>query len=241
MSNIKKVLDSLQPYLIGIRYIKGEPVLDILLTEGWTIPEDNSIKKIKGDVPENHEQLNYYMIFSEDSTIGLDELLDFLHKIIKINVEREKKHELLKRKFNELKEVFKKNPLTKLERLKFIFDDEEITKLSDLDDDMDLTINPKEFNEPIESQPQYNLMEIDQPIIEAKTDININENKTLVVSEQGELTEEELEILEEEKRGEMNRKIIEARKTNKTKIELPPRKKSIVHENYDSSFDPEEL
>ena len=63
--------------------------------------------------------MNYFMIFSETNGIGLDELLGYVERTIKLNQEREKKHELLKAKVNELKEIFKKNSLSKLTRLKF--------------------------------------------------------------------------------------------------------------------------
>jgi hypothetical protein len=53
--------------------------------EGWTVIEDANIKKVKGD-----DGLNYYMIFSEIKGIGLDELLNYVGKVIKANLEREK-------------------------------------------------------------------------------------------------------------------------------------------------------
>ena len=115
MSNIQKTLDSLQPYVIGIRYLEGTPLVDAVFKEGWTVPEDPTIKKLKGN-----DELNYFMIFSETVGIGLDELLDYVAKTIKINEEREKKHELLKVKVNELKEIFKRTPLNKLTNLKFL-------------------------------------------------------------------------------------------------------------------------
>ena len=87
MSNIQKTLDSLQPYVIGIRYLEGTPLVDAVFKEGWTVPEDPSVKKIKGN-----DELNYYMIFSETQGIGLDELLEYVAKTIKLNEEREKKH-----------------------------------------------------------------------------------------------------------------------------------------------------
>ena len=48
MSNIQKTLDLLQPYVIGIRYVEGTPVIDAVFKDGWTIPEDQKIKKLKG-------------------------------------------------------------------------------------------------------------------------------------------------------------------------------------------------
>ncbi len=131
MSNIQKTLDSLQPYVIGIRYVEGTPVVDAVFKEGWSVPADNNVKMAKGD-----ESMNYYMLFSESPNIGLDDLLAYVDKVIKLNLEREKKHELLRVKVNELKEVFKKNTLAKLTRLKFTFAEEELVgNLNDFDID----------------------------------------------------------------------------------------------------------
>ena len=91
MSNIQKTLDSLQPYVIGIRYLEGTPLVDAVFKEGWTVPEDPTIKKLKGN-----EELNYFMIFSETIGVGLDELLDYVTKTIKINEEREKNQRVRK-------------------------------------------------------------------------------------------------------------------------------------------------
>ena len=95
MSNIQKTLDSLQPYVIGIRYLEGTALVDVVFKEGWTVIDDPTIKKIKGD-----EGLNYYMIFSESPNVGIDELLNYVSRVIKLNFEREKKHELLRVKVN---------------------------------------------------------------------------------------------------------------------------------------------
>jgi len=215
--NIQKTLDSLQPYVIGIRYLEGIPLVDVVFKDGWTVPDEPKIIKKKGN-----DELNYYMLFSEITGVGLDELLDFVDKTIKFNIEREKKHELLRTMVNELKEVFKVNSLVKLKRLKFTFGDEEV--VSDLNDfDIDEIINDK----PIETQPEKI--------------IYIDENNEVV--ETTEISEEDLEILAEERRAEKNRKHFENKKNgivNKAnKIELPPKKKSEVLIPSINDFDSE--
>ena len=203
MSNIQKTLDSLQPYVIGIRYLEGTPLVDAVFKEGWTVPEDPTIKKLKGN-----DELNYFMIFSETIGVGLDELLDYVAKTIKINEEREKKHELLKVKVNELKEIFKRTSLNKLTNLKFTFPEEDLVpKLDDfeIDDTFVEEVIETPKSEPI---PQTYLDENNKPI---------------------ELTDEEKEMLEEETRAERNRKALLQKKNNTTskavKVELPPKKK----------------
>lgn len=211
MSSIQKTLESLQPYVIGIRYLDGLPVVDAVFKEGWTLPESDVIKKVKGN-----EELNYYMIFSEKDGIGLDELLDFVDIIIKANIEREKKHELLKDKVNELKELFKKTSLTKLKRLKFDFYDEDlITDVNDFD-----------LDEQIEEVKE----------VKEIKEIELIENPVLKADE-SEYSDEDAEIIQEEIRAENFRKIQETKKNNsqlnniKNKVELPPKK------NYESDVD----
>jgi hypothetical protein len=205
MSNLQKTLDALQPYVIGIRYLDGMPVIDAVFKDGWTVPDSNIITKVKGN-----NDVNYYMLYSENDGIGLDELLEYVDATIKANIEREKKHELLKEKINDLKEIFKKNTLLKLKNLKFIFSEEDfVPELNDLDLEQ-----PEE--EPIVAPESVSVIE-QQDSYEPPT---IEEN----------LTDEEREILEEEARAENFRKTQEIKKNKsqldaiKNKIELPPKK-----------------
>lgn len=210
MANLQKTLDALQPYVISIRYLEGVPVVDVIFKDGWTLPESDVIKRVKGD-----EGLNYYMLFSEKDTIGLDELLAYVDLVIKFNVEREKKHELLKERVNELKELFKKIPLTKLKRLKFSFSDEEL--VPELED-FNLT---EETNIPPATSKSSNIEDTENASV-----INVEEVNT----QQEEYSEEEAEIIEEEQRAENYRKIKMANSKNEQvknilqNIELPPKK-----------------
>ena len=207
MANLQKTLDALQPYVIGIRYLDGIPVVDTVFKDGWTLPDSNLIDKAKGN-----DEMNYYMLFSNKDGIGLDELLEYVSITIKVNVEKEKKHELLKVKVNELKELFKKTSLAKLQRLVFSFDEEDLMPvLSDLNlDETNIEVKTEEIS-------NINSTEIE----EQPTQPEINEK---------ELTDEELEILEEEKRAENYKKIKEQQKSSsqletiKNKVELPPKK-----------------
>lgn len=216
MSSIQKTLDSLQPHVIGIRYVEGTPLIDVILKEGWTLPEDNDIQKIKGD-----EGLNYYMIFSdnEKKQIGIDGLLNYVDKTIKINKERERKHELFVQKVNELKEVFKHNNLSKLLNLKFSFNDDNLVPtLTDLDLNKEVIYNT-------ESTQELNLEDDSNEVVEEQV-INtyVDENKQPI-----ELSEEEKEILEEEERGRRNIEYLKSKKQKENfknlnhKVELPPR------------------
>lgn len=221
MSSIQKTLDSLQPYVIGIRYLEGLPLVDTVFKEGWTVPEDPKITKVKGD-----EGMNYYMIYSENKSIGIDELLAFVDKTIKLNLEREKKHDLLRLKVEELKRLFKDNSLAKLSRLKFTFSEEDmVPSLNEFNLDID--------DEP--TQPEVQTEPEQEPIVYTAEMIDaMGEEENSVIStvphyvdENGnpiEYTEEELEMIEEEARAERNRKLFKNKKNGMaSKIELPPR------------------
>jgi hypothetical protein len=233
MANIQKTLDALQPYVIGIRYVDGMSVIDTIFKDGWTVPESEIVKKVKGD-----ENLNYYLIFSDKEGVGLDELLEFVSVTIKVNQEREKKHELLKVKVDELKELFKKTSLDKLTKLKFSFYEEDFTpKLDELD--INLT-EETVVNNPLEKSIE-NKDEDTSEITESN-----NVSNTIVETTNTEnLTEEELEILEEEKRAETYRvfkeKTQQANQLKKVnKVELPPKKKirvAIANDFNDTEVD----
>lgn len=227
MANLQKTLDALQPYVIGIRYLEGYPVVDAVFKDGWTLPESDAIKKVKGN-----EELNYFMLFSEKDGVGLDELLEYVELVIKVNIEREKKHELLKEKVNELKELFKRTSLAKLKRLKFSFNDEEL--VPELED-FDLTDEPKAplpvFKSPSITEPEY------VPFDNAE---QVTTAQELLAGHQEEYDDEEAEILAEEQRAENYRRVKEAASKNgqlkkiAQTIELPP-KKSIQNAIDDSS------
>jgi len=198
MANIQKTLESLQPYVIGIRYLDGKPLIDVVFKNDWVVTNDPKIKKVKGN-----DEVNYFMFYSETNEIGIDELLENVRKIINLNIEHEKKQELLKVKFNELKKLFKENSLEKLKELKFVFNSHDDDFLPMIDN---TSIN-EETPEPITNDTYY-----EETINEESTNV-INEIPYL--DEHGnplQLSEEELEMIEEEKRAEINRKMLKNKK-----------------------------
>lgn len=226
MSNIQKTLDSLQPYVIGIRYVEGVPVVDAVFKEGWTILDDPRIQKAKGD-----EGLNYYMLYSEKQGVGLDDLLAYVDRVIKANQEREKKHELLKTKVNELKELFKKHSLSKLTTLKFSFNEDDLVpKLNDFDVDIDEEFTPSVVPSvtPSLTPSVTPSLEYEEEVVNNKIETYLDENGKPI-----QLSEEEKEMLEEERRAEKNRQMMNKNKKEKTspvnnmvkKVELPPKRK----------------
>lgn len=129
MSKIQEKLNSLRPYVIGIRYVEGVQLVDAVFKEGWVVPKSKFIQAERVD-----SENNYYMFFSDRDDVDIDDLLGYVQDIININVERENKFELLKLKVDELKNIFKDNTLTKLQRLKFTFSDLDVLpSLVDID------------------------------------------------------------------------------------------------------------
>jgi hypothetical protein len=143
MSKIQERLNALRPYVVGIRYIEGIQLVDAVLKEGWTVPESKLIQKQKVSGEDN-----YYMFFSDGEEVDIDDLLDYVQEVINLNIEREKKYELLKVKVDELKRIFKENTLTKLQRLKFTFNEPDIIPslmdMDDIDEDLNDELAPEE-------------------------------------------------------------------------------------------------
>ena len=118
MGNIQERLNKLKPYVKGIRFVNATSVVDVQLKENWTLTENSNILVKKGKSEEN-----YYIFYSEDTTITFDDILDFVEETINLNVENEKKLELIKVKIQELKAHFETKPLSVLRTLKFEFDE----------------------------------------------------------------------------------------------------------------------
>ena len=220
MSKIQEKLDSLQPYVSGIRYVEGIQIVEASFSEGWVIPESNVIRKEK---IEN----NYYMFFTQVEGITIDDLLDYVKSVIDINIEREKKHELLKEKVKELQVLFKENSLSRLQELKFTFSEPNLVpSLLDMDSDI-LTEIANE--EPIEPQPN---VDIQAPYSADEYDDEDEEERRIRLIEEENFRKQQ-EALYDKFNGTNNSK----GKNQKTKVlnnvELPPKNQKIEVEVYD--------
>ena len=152
MSNIQKRLESLKPYIIGMRFADGIPIVDVRLKEGWIVPDSKVISKEQGE-----KDKNYYMFYCEKPEIGMDELLDYAEAVIAANKDREKKQELLNIKITELKILFKSTSLAKLQNLKFVLDE---------DVNNDLANEDIKVNEPIVAVVEEPKEEIKEVVVE---------------------------------------------------------------------------
>lgn len=168
--NIQQRINSLQPYVVQIRFVNGTSVVDTVFKQGWRVPQSTVIQSVKGD----DESTNYHMFYTEKEELGIDDVLDYIEQVIEINVEREKKYELLKVKTEELKELFKKNPLNKLQNMKFVLGGESLvpdTMPEDFDeismDDVDDEVGETYVEEPIRNNRQTNHsnVEVEEPVV----------------------------------------------------------------------------
>jgi len=217
MHSLQDRLNSLQPYITGIRYVEGLQLVDANFKEGWVFPESKLIRREKIND-------NYYMFFSEDKTVTIDTLLDYIQTIITFNIEREVKYELLKVKVKELQELFKETPLSKLEYLRFTFDE--------------LTMDSNEFIPPLSEMDDINVLnetttsEVNS--FDTSDDFNEDEDE---YEREARLHEEAAFRAQQEK---LTTKLNGSKGKSKTvnNIELPPKVNSIEVEVYEL---PEEM
>jgi len=139
MGGIQERLNKLKPYVKGIRFVNTTSVVDVQLKENWVIKENDKILVKKGRSEEN-----YFMFYSEEPTITFDDILDHIEKTINLNIENEKKLELIKIKIEELKKHFETKPLNVLKTLKFQFD--ELVTTTFVDDTVNNEITKETHN-----------------------------------------------------------------------------------------------
>ena len=152
MGNINNRVKELSPHVLSIRFTDGLTVIDCAFKSGWAIPKSDIVgHETTPDKP------NYYMLYPLNEKVGIDEMLDYVAYIKKVNIERELKIELLQVKINELKNIFSKNSLQKCKTVQFIFkadlDTNEDVDLNDMPifDDVSEGVN-EGINEGIKSQ-----------------------------------------------------------------------------------------
>ena len=199
MSQIQDKLNSLQPYVSGIRYFQGIQIVDASFKEGWLIMDSDSIKKemLDGD--------NYYMFYAEREGVTIDNILEHVENIILFNIEREKKHDLLKLKVKELQILFQENSLAKLKKLRYTFQNDDLTpSLLDMEINLDeeMVTETKNTSTPLTTKVNEPVNEpANQPITELAPEENTKKNGNV-------------------------------KNINGQKIELPPRDTKIVVEEF---------
>jgi len=115
---IKDKLNSLRPYVTGIRFVKDLPVVDLVIKEGWNMFETDNVS-----YKPSSSNKNYFMVFPKNPKESIDIVVTHVENVININIENENKLTLLKVKIEELKSLFGEKKLEQLENLKFVFDE----------------------------------------------------------------------------------------------------------------------
>ena len=117
----EKILKELRPFVTGIRFVKDLPVVDLILKEGWDMFESETIL-----FKNSSNTKNYYIVYPDNVEDSIDNILGHVKRVIEYNIEKENKLQLLKLKIEELKTLFKSTKLSKLDKLKFSFEEETI-------------------------------------------------------------------------------------------------------------------
>lgn len=133
--SVQEKLSELQPYVTGIRTFEGIQVVEVVFEKNWSLVKDDNFKIAPDD-----ENPNHLFFLPNSSEVDVDDTLEYVKRIIDYNIEQQKKHELLKKKVEELKEVFKANSYEDLKEMEFkIGKDEQFDDLvgdqSELTDD----------------------------------------------------------------------------------------------------------
>lgn len=112
--SLQERLKNLRPYVVGIRFVKEMPVVDVNLKDNWV-----TLKSDKVSINKSEKVNNYYMFYSQDTGIEIDEILNFVERVIDYNKESEAKDTLLKTYISTLKELFENSSYEQLKKLEF--------------------------------------------------------------------------------------------------------------------------
>ena len=114
MTSLQDRLKNLRPHVVGIRFIKDMPVVDVNIKDGWKILSNEKIS-----INKSEKTKNYYMFYSEDTSVEIDEILDFVESCIEYNKEVEAKEVLFKTYVSSLKTLFDTSSYEDLKKLEF--------------------------------------------------------------------------------------------------------------------------
>lgn len=115
---MKKRIEKIQEYFVGIEITNNTTIIRITYPSKWGVfpNKTNTIQVAKSD-----EQENLWFYYADYEIVAVDEIFDLIDDTIKMNLDAQKKIELLHEKFEELKNLFASNSLETLETLYFAF------------------------------------------------------------------------------------------------------------------------
>lgn len=107
-------------YFRGIEYFNDALIVKVNFPPRWQVyPSiDGNIKPASGE-----KIAGEYFYYGDMNKVSLDEIFELIKETIDANKDAESKIQLLNDKVNELKELFKREPLDRLLKLNFIIEE----------------------------------------------------------------------------------------------------------------------
>ena len=123
MNSLQDKLKNLRPYVVGIRFIKETPVVDVNIKDGWKLLSSDKIL-----INKSEKIKNYYMFYSENETVDIDDILNFVEECINYNKEIEAKEVLYRTYLSTLKSLFENSTYEEFKTLEFKFQNKVMEK-----------------------------------------------------------------------------------------------------------------
>lgn len=107
-------------YFRGMEMTNGITVIKVAYKDRWGAypTEDDSIKVAKSDTVANE-----WFYYADTDSVDIEKIFDLIEETVEMNSTVTIKLELLSEKINELKQLFSKTSLTKLQTLQFVMDE----------------------------------------------------------------------------------------------------------------------
>lgn len=112
MDSIDNVFEEYKGYVFSFEF---DPKSNIKLMKCYFKPD----WEVKEDVIIVRKKDNLTLLITKDPNISFTDMLEFISKVIKVNIEREEKTKLLAEKKRQLEEIFNNSSLDELAKLNF--------------------------------------------------------------------------------------------------------------------------
>ena len=124
MATLDRKIEDIREYLITIEQTDGKWAVCVQYEPKWGAypPEEGTPIKVYQD--DNNDDTWWYV--AEDGNVSISDIVDIIIETVQANKDAMKKLELFKLKEKELRDIFSdaRTPLSKLEKLTFVFSDE---------------------------------------------------------------------------------------------------------------------
>jgi hypothetical protein len=214
MKEIQTKINSLKPYVSGIRFEGEFTVVNVTLEPSWEVPNNtNDYISIEKD----DSTPNSYLFYTQNEKITIDDILEYVQVIINLNIEREEKQKLLVEKINQLKKLFLGDlSLEELKTITFKVNGE--NKSLDKEEDFDIPLRTTNTN-PNKQEPPHEIKKEEIVVDPIITNLPPNlspEEKKRISDREKMLKELEEDVEIEEPLNVVNK--------NGLDVELPPKK-----------------